>query len=206
MSKNVLVIGGSYFVGRVFMLMAAAGRFTGDFTFHLLNRGRYSLKLPGVTEHVCNRHDPERLARLLPALDWEAVIDFCAYSPGDIQTLLEALPGTLRQFIYISTCSVYEPHTPSPKKESSPKLERGGDDPGLAYAYNKLLLEKEAFRSCAVKDAALTILRPSFIYGPFNYAPREPYYFELILHKKPIPAPTDATGRVNFVYVKDSAR
>lgn len=203
MKKNVLVLGGSYFVGRVFTRLAER---TGQYDLHIVNRGTCPLKLATVTQYACDRRDSEKLAGLLPALNWDAVVDFCAYEPGDAASLLAAIPGTVSQYIYISTCSVYEPSAPSPKTEDSPLLAAGGEDPGRMYAYKKLVLEREAAEICARHNTALTILRPAFIYGPLNYAPRESFYFNCILEKKPIPSPTDATGRFQFVHVKDVAK
>lgn len=203
MKKNVLVLGGSYFVGRVFTRLTER---TGQYDLHIVNRGTYPLKIDTVTQYACDRHDSKKLATSLPALNWDAVVDFCAYEPGDAASLLAAIPGTVAQYIYISTCSVYEPSAPSPKTEDSPLLAAGGDDPGHMYAYKKLVLEREATEVCVRDNTALTILRPAFIYGPLNYAPRESFYFNCILEKKPIPSPTDATGRFQFVYVKDVAK
>jgi len=201
--KKVLILGGSYFVGRVFTRMASRLR---DYDLHVVNRGNYPLKIENITHYVCDRHNVEELGKKLPETTWDAVIDFCAYEPGDISSLLKAIPGHVRQYIFISTCSVYEPSAPSPKTEDAPLLATGGDDPGRAYAYKKRLLEEEASQACGQKNCALTILRPAFIYGPLNYAPRESFYFDSILENRPIPAPTNSTGRFQFVYVKDVAR
>ena len=47
---------------------------------------------------------------------------------------------------------------------------------------------------------------PAYVYGPYNYAPRESFYFDLWRQKKPIPVPIDSYARFQFVYVKDIAR
>ena len=98
---NLLVIGGSYFYGRVFVMEAAtAHRLT------LLNRGTYSMKEFGVQEIVGDRHDGNALAKC--AEDYDAVIDFCAYTAGDVKSVIESLPGKIGQYILISTVDVYE--------------------------------------------------------------------------------------------------
>ena len=55
-------------------------------------------------------------------------------------------------------------------------------------------------------EFAYTIVRPVFIYGPYNYALREKWYIKNLVERNPIPHPTDATGRFQMVYVKDVAR
>lgn len=201
--KKILVLGGSYFLGRVFTRQACR---LPDFELHLVNRGNYPLKVEGIRQYVCDRHDGAKLKDVLPSNDWDVVIDFCAYEPGDIATAIEDIPGAIGQYIYISTSSVYDPAAPSPKAENAPMIAEDSDDPGLHYAYNKRILELEARAACAGKGAALTIIRPSFIYGPFNYAPREQFYFNCLLENQAIPVPMDATGRFQFVYVRDAVQ
>lgn len=207
MSKNILIIGGSYFVGRVFCIQASRD---GGFEIHAFNRGKCPIKKDHVTEYICDRHDlesiDEKLIPALPNVKFDAVIDFCGYAPGDIKTIFEKFKGRFSQYIFISTASVYDQIDPTPKTESSPVMQISQPDPVTEYIYNKLLLEKE-LKECS-KEAGVpyTILRPTYIYGPFNYAPRESFFIERIARGKTVPVPTDASGKFNFVYVIDMAR
>lgn len=200
--KKILVIGGSYFVGRYFVLLSAKNP---DLEIHVLNRGNQPLKGDNLTQYLCDRHDTAKVRSVLGNQEWDCVIDFCAYEQGDIKALLGAVEGVVRQYIYVSTSSVYHPVISGSKIENDPLLEHPGTDPGLMYAYKKLLLEKETEKFCSQHDIAWTIFRPTFIYGPFNYAPRESYYFNLIAAGSEIPVPCDASGRFQFVYVRDLA-
>lgn len=203
MKKNVLSIGGSYFVGRVFHLMASHRE---ELALHLVNRGTYPMNRPNIEEYRSDRHDVDTLRQVVPAKEYDAVIDFCAYEPGDVRSLLENLPGKVNQYILISTCSVYDSQSPCPRDEEAPTSQKSGSDEGSQYANKKLQLEEEAREVCREKGIHLTIFRPSFVYGPFNYAPRESFYFKVLLQGLKVPNPTDATGTFNFVYVKDIAR
>ena len=51
-----------------------------------------------------------------------------------------------------------------------------------------------------------SLLRPAFIYGPDNYAPREAIYFHWIERARQILHPVDATGEFQMVFVTDVAR
>ena len=206
MSKNVLVLGGSYFAGRVFAMVASR---EAGFSLTVVNRGRYSMThLPNVTEYRCDRKDAAAL-RALPAADYDAVVDFCAYQPGDIQTVLENLPGRFGRYIYISTVDAYDKETaPAVPDETAPLLSLGpkpGADDIYLYRYGKRFLEAELEAACGLGGIDYTVLRPSFIYGPYNYAPRESYYVQKIVAGEPIPVPTDASAKFQFVYVKDVA-
>ena len=199
MKKKVLLIGGSYFVGRVFTLMAA-----GDdlYELHLLNRGRVKFNREGITEYSCDRHDTATAMKLLENESFDTVIDFCAYEPGDISSMAQVLSGKVSHYIYISTCSVYKPSSLA-ADENGDLLEGPGNVAGGEYAYKKLLLERELTEACKKHNMDYTILRPAFIYGPYNYAPRESFFVQLIVTGKPVPYPVDATAKIQFVYVMD---
>ena len=55
--KNILVIGGSYFVGRVFVLEMLEKK---EYAIHLMNRGNNPFNRPEITEHFCDRKIADR--------------------------------------------------------------------------------------------------------------------------------------------------
>ena len=206
--KQILVIGGTYFAGRVYSILTSRGEAQrDDLHLHLVNRGRYPLKgLDNVSQYVCDRHQADQLPGILPQdMVFDAVVDFCGYEPGDISSIVEALPGRIRQYIFISTSSVYAPGGHTLKTESSPVLTDFDGGTVDDYIRKKALLEEELKASCAAAGIEFTILRPFFIYGPFNYAPRESWYVQQICQGSPIPFPTDASAGFSFVYVMDVA-
>jgi len=160
--------------------------------------------LPNLREYKCDRHDLAGLAALPPE-HYDAVVDFCAYDPGDVKGLLETIPGQFDRYILLSTADVYDRSIRTSKDESTPLLTGQPSCESGPYMYHKMLLEGEARAACARRGAGLTILRPAFIYGPYNYAPRESYYVERIVKGEPIPVPAGSDGQFQFVYVKDVA-
>ena len=201
MSYRVLVIGGSYFLGRIFCTLASR---SGEFDLTLVNRGRYPMThLPGLREFHCDRHDPLGLSQL-PGEEYDAVVDFCAYAPGDIASLLDSLPGKAKRYILLSTADVYA-RGGGAKDEDSPLMAEPGTGAAAEYTWHKRLLEKELAEESALRGLETVLLRPAFIYGPYNYAPRESWYIEKIVKGQPLPVPTDAAGRFQLVYVKDAA-
>ncbi|GAB6275182.1 MAG: NAD-dependent epimerase/dehydratase family protein [Peptococcaceae bacterium] len=201
--KNILVIGGSYFVGRVFVLEMLEKK---EYAIHLMNRGNNPFNRPEIAEHFCDRHDVSALKQVVPPLDWHAVIDFCGYEPAEVEIILNNLPGTINHYIYISTCSVYESSDDLPKFEDSPKLLGPIAGPFGDYGYKKWLTEVKLVNQGQEKGIPYTILRPAFIYGQFNYAPRESFFFDLILTNKPIPIPDNTLALFQFVFVRDVAK
>jgi 2'-hydroxyisoflavone reductase len=201
--KNVLVIGGSYFTGKVFVEEAHQRR---DYALFVLNRGRRRLGLAGVQEIVCDRHDAARLQQVLPAIEWDAIVDFCAYDPQDLVTLLDSLPCTPRQYICISTATVHQTSLALPMNEETPLLTGPLPGPHGDYGYKKVLLEKELGERANRNGFSHLALRPVFIYGKYNYAPRESYFCDLIARGQPITLPAPPQALFSMVSVWDLAR
>lgn len=202
MSKKILILGGTYFCGRVFAILAARAGY--ELTF--LNRGRYSMKSLGenIREYRADRRDVDSLKNCGLSGDFDAVVDFCAYEPKDIQNVFEGLSISTGQYVYMSTADVYR-REPGVKNEGSPRLEEMPEDEVSLYAYKKKLLEDELMQAAAAYGFSCTVIRPAFVYGPYNYAPREAMYIRDLIQKNPIYHPTDAKGQFQMVYVKDVA-
>ena len=101
---KILVIGGTYFLGREFARLAGE-----ENEIYFINRGS---RLPELSEKerehtfVMDRHDVETLSRIrLGEID--VVVDFCAYQAGDIRTVCDNLGSSIKQYIFISTTDVY---------------------------------------------------------------------------------------------------
>ncbi len=202
--KNLLVIGGSYFAGRVFVeTMARSDRYR----IHVFNRGHLPIGIPGVVQLTGDRELAEHISEGIPDRHWDAVVDFCAYTPGAIDTLLDNLPGTIGHYLFISTTSVYAATPNVPVGESADKVD--GPQPELGefaeYGYQKWLAECAVEKKCRTKNIPYTILRPSIIYGRYNYAPRESFFFDHVIANQPLVVPEDPNIFYSFVWVEDMA-
>ncbi|MBR1852294.1 MAG: DUF4125 family protein, partial [Lachnospiraceae bacterium] len=219
---NILVIGGSYFLGKAFVEAAA-----NVYNVTILNRGNRKIAWKrgiSVQELQGDRHDAERMRALfsgdllqgqtLPDIGiesqrekhYDVVVDFCAYQPGDIRTIADALGGGVKQYIFISTCDVYKRGLGRELDENSEFETRDfGGDVG-AYILGKAALEKELAICAEQYGFSYTSVRPAIIYGPDNYAPRESMFFTWVLQAGQVIYPKDADGFFQMVYVKDVAR
>lgn len=195
---KILVVGGSYFFGRVFVMLTA-----GKHKVTVVNRGNYPVPEPGVRQIKGDRRDGSVWRNLKE--DFEIIVDFCAYEPGDIAGVLENLPGKVGQYIFISTVDVYARGTGKRMDEDSPLETRTFPGEAGAYIAGKVALEREVREKCAERGIPWTVLRPAILYGPFNYAPREPLYIQMMIQNHVLPQITDATGVFQMVYVKDAA-
>ena len=196
---KVLVIGGSYFLGRIFTMTSCK-----DFELTLVNRGNYSMQSMNVEEYHFDRHD-ENAWRSLPIKNYDAVVDFCAYQKGDIKTVIENFKGQIQHYILISTVDVYQRQTGLCQNENHPLEERHFEGEVGEYIYQKVLLEKELREMYKLYHIPYTSIRPGNIYGPFNYAPRESEFIRCIALHQPLLRLTDAQTTFQLVYVKDVA-
>jgi nucleoside-diphosphate-sugar epimerase len=203
--KNILVIGGSYFAGRVFVEEMC--KETGV-NLHVFNRGRFPLRVEGVTELVGDREDIEQIQQVIPAKDWDAVVDFCGYTPRHVEDVTRHVPGSIGHYIFISTTTVYASTRRIPVVETADKLAQAQPDLGDydQYGYQKWLAECALPKACEPRRIPFTSLRPAIIYGPYNYAPRESFFFNLLVDKQPIPLPENDLALFNFIWVVDMAR
>lgn len=195
---KILVIGGSYFLGRVFLMLTA-----GIHDITVVNRGTYSVESLGAKQIKGNRHDPALWQGVRE--DYDVAVDFCAYEKGDARLFFENFGGHVRQYILISTVDVYQRTAGEIRKEDSPFENRIFPGEAGAYIAGKVALEQELAEICADHGVQYSVLRPAILYGPFNYAPRESEYIRFMVQQGLLPHITDAAGRFQFVYVKDAA-
>lgn len=196
---NILVIGGTYFLGKAFVECAYR-----EHNLTLFNRGNRAISLEEVRCYKGDRHDGAALQQIEEKYD--VIVDFCAYESGDIRFVAEQLKGRFKQYVFVSTCDVYRKGSGEILTEESPLEDRVFPGPEGAYITGKVCLEQELAMCAKELGFAYTSMRPAFIYGEGNYAPREGIYFEWITKAGQILHPTDATGEFQMVYVKDCAQ
>lgn len=200
---KILVIGGSYFLGGAFTLIASK-----EHELTLINRGTFSMKRYGVTEFQLDRKDVSAL-QSIPAQYYDAIVDFCAYEPGDIKLILENIKGVpklTKKYVFISTVDVYERQVGYIKNENTPIAKTRYSGENGEYIYKKICLENELVEICNKKEIEYTIIRPSIIYGPNDYTKRLENFIKMILNGIAIKYPKDTKAKFQLVYVKDVAQ
>lgn len=196
---KILVIGGSYFYGRVFVMEAVK-----EHEVTVVNRGTYSMEKMGVTQITGDRGDSGLWQSVTE--DYDVLVDFCGYQQGDIANVLEHVKGQVRHYIFISTVDVYQRGISGCKEEDTPLEERQFPGEAGQYIAGKVALEREVKMECGKRKIPFTILRPAILYGPFNYAPREAVFIQLMVQQGLLPRITDADGSFQMTYVKDAAQ
>lgn len=205
MAKNILIIGGSYFAGRSFVEHLLKEKDVKIFTF---NRGNIPLNMKEVTELHGDRTYIDSIKKNIPLMEWDILIDFCAYTPDDIKKVIHCLSGKIKQYIFISTTSVYDNSSILPFNEKAKTVDKSQPELGeyAEYGLDKIKAERFLKKICLEKSISWTILRPASIYGKFNYAPREEYFFDLIEKGETIIIPENDLALFSFIFVEDFAK
>lgn len=199
MNRKILIMGGSYFIGK--SIAQTFSQFGDD--VYVLNRGSRPLNDSRIKELVCDREDQEQLKKVLNDHHFEVVIDVSATNKVHLQYLVESLhTDRLASFIFISSSAVYDVENLSiPYKVSDPLGENSywGD-----YGTNKI--EAEAYLKTQLTNSQIIILRPPYVYGENNYAQRESFIFDHLVHHQPIIIPNQGDTLLQFIYTHDLAK
>lgn len=127
----------------------------------LLTRGRQISQLPpGVKTLIADVNAPA-LVQKLEHESFDAVVDWIAFTPADIERDLKLFRGRTRQFVFISSTSAYQkPQTHYLMTESTPLA-----NPYWEYARNKIACEERLMQAYRDENFPVTIVRPSLTYG-----------------------------------------
>ena len=128
---------------------------------HLLNRGG-SIRPPPPDAHLQrgDARDPASVRAAIGGLEFDAVVDWIAFTPDQVETDIELFRGRTGQYVLISSASVYEtPPSRLPVTESTPL-----SNPCWQYARDKIACEERLVRAHREHGFPATIVRPSHTY------------------------------------------
>jgi nucleoside-diphosphate-sugar epimerase len=131
----------------------------------VLNRaasGRYPVP-QGARLLTGDVHGEERdLARLLDGTAFDAVVDWIAYTPDDVERDIRLFAGRTGQFVFISSASAYQ----TPPEHYLITEETALDNPFWQYSRDKIACERLLMEEHRRSGFPVTIVRPSHTYGP----------------------------------------
>ncbi|NHJ33573.1 MAG: NAD-dependent epimerase/dehydratase family protein [Asgard group archaeon] len=211
---EVLVIGGSRFSGKNTVELLVKNEH--DVT--VLNRGKseeaittfYQTKKYEYPKKVDvihgDRTNNEELSKALMCKNFSAIIDTCVYNEKNIQGILDFAPDKLENYVMVSTASVYDEEklVYYPVSEDTPMGSEAEEGP-IPYSRDKRRAESLLMKSYQENNFPVTIIRPTYIYGPYNPMYREFYFYDRIMDKKPIYMPGHGDILTDFVFCKDVA-
>jgi nucleoside-diphosphate-sugar epimerase len=153
---NILFIGGT---GNISAACAAALHDRGEKIF-VLSRGRRVVP-DQYSKVLADRRDPVSFGRAVEGLPIDIVINFLGYELADVQIDYQLFNGRIRQYIFISSATVYS--KPPPKLPITEETPLG--NPFWEYARKKAQCEEWLRERCLHDQLPVTIVRPSHTYS-----------------------------------------
>lgn len=198
---QILVIGGTRFVGRHFVEAALAN----GHEVTLLHRGTSGADLFPESEHLLVDRDGE--LSVVAGRSWDATVDVCGYVPRQVHHLAEALGGNGGQHLFISSVSAYqEPSVPGATEETVVLAEL--EDPDVEEVTNEtyggLKVACERAASAAYGDQ-LAIVRPTYVVGPWDPTGRFTWWVDRLARGGEVLAPGPREHPMQIIDGRDMA-
>lgn len=127
---------------------------------YLLNRGLHSLDIPGAKSIVADIHEPDKVAQAIKDLSFDVIVNWIGFTPLDVQRDLQLFAGKTRQYIFISSASVYQKPPSHPVITESTPLA----NPYWQYSRDKIDCEHLLMEAYRHDGFPVTIVRPSLTY------------------------------------------
>ena len=193
------MLGGTKFLGVHIVERALAH----GHTVTLFNRGKTNTDLFPQLEHL--KGDRDAQLDSLKGGHWDAVIDDSGYVPRHVKLSAELLAPNVKQYVFISTISVYASFA-QPNSEDSP-LGKIADETsekvdGGAYGPLKALCEKAAETAM---PGRVTVVRPGLIVGPWDPTDRFTYWPARAARGGDMACPGTPKDRIQFIDSRDLA-
>jgi len=194
--KKILIMGGNQFVGKEIV----KNFLEKDYIVYVLNRGTRK-NIEGVFFLKADRNNYIETENILKNIEVDIIVDVSAYTEEQVDILQKVMKDRFKQYILISSASVYNSIESAPVNEESETGENliWGD-----YAKNKYLAEQKTIENSNLYNFKYTIYRPFYIYGIGNNLDRENYFFSRIKYDLPIYIPSK-NNIIQFGYVEDLA-
>jgi nucleoside-diphosphate-sugar epimerase len=128
----------------------------------VLNRGRSASRVRSPVHVVTgDRDDGLFLRQVAEEARFDAVVDFIAFRPEQVELAIEAFGGRVGQYVFISSTSAYEkPVVRHVITEDTPLR-----NPFWEYARQKIACEERLGRARRESGFPVTVVRPSYTYG-----------------------------------------
>jgi 2'-hydroxyisoflavone reductase len=198
--KKILVLGGTGFIGPH---IVAAARAHGH-TVTLFNRGKSHPEMFPDLEQL--RGDRDGHLEALKGRSWDAVIDDAGFVPRVVRQSVSLLADATRQYLYVSSISVYVDESPV-LDESRPRqklavADANSEDVGKHYSELKASCEDVVLMYFGPRAA---VVRPGLIVGPGDPTDRFTYWPVRVDKGGDVLAPGDGSDPVEVIDVRDLA-
>jgi len=186
---NILILGGTQWLGRTIAGLAMdAGH-----AVTCLARGASGDFQAGAAAVVADRDQPGAYAE--PAANsWDLVVELTRF-PAHAASALKTLSGVAKNWVFVSSCSVYADHSvPGANEDTELLPPLGPTEPYSDELYGEAKSGCEAL-TAAIRGSAALLLRPGLIGGPGDPTGRSTYWpLRVADPREPVLVPYEADG------------
>jgi len=126
---------------------------------YLLNRGTRKVEINGAKTISGDISNPG-IANILKDHNWDSVVNWIAFTKEDVERDINLFRNKTKQYIFISSASVYQKPPSHPViTESTPLY-----NPIWEYSQNKIACEEKLNKAYRDENFPITIVRPSLTY------------------------------------------
>lgn len=198
---KILVMGGTRFNGLALVheLVKHGHNVT------IFNRGQTEAAIPrGVHRLIGDRKDHAGMAEVFANEEFDCIYDISAYTPDDVQGMVEIFRGRTGHYIFASSTVIYATSKILPITEDFP-VDRSNHQ--SQYGLDKIVCEEILLHEHRSNGFPATIVPFSMVFGPNNIIPeREQRMFSRLLSGRPVLIPGDGSTLSQIGHVDDEAR
>ena len=126
---------------------------------YLLNRGTRNVELAGA-KIITGDITSSEIADALKSHTWDCVVNWIAFNENDVERDIKLFRNKIKQYIFISSASVYQKPPSYPViTESTPLY-----NPVWDYSQNKIACEERLNKAYREENFPITIVRPSLTF------------------------------------------
>ncbi len=200
--SHALVIGGTSLIGRPLVETLLDG----GHTVTILHRSPGTPFGDRVNELLADRNDGEAIRAAVGEIDVDLVFDNVydwerGTPPDAVIATVRALAGDLERYVFTSSVAAYPEGGPHGEDAEL----RPPSDPN-PYGVHKAETERALFQMARDEGLPVSTIRPAFVYGPHNPFPREAFFWDRLVARRPIIVPEDGTRTMQWVHAEDVAK
>ena len=202
---RALVTGGNRYIGRdlVFVLAEQGHEVT------VINSHESPLPQGAKRIHA-DRREPGAFEAALSDHrdDYDVIFDNTAYTPANVQPMVDLFRGRVQHYVFTSALAVYRREFLSlPVTEDYPRFSPDITDRRLGYNVGKVQCEDLLMAEFSASGFPATCFRMGHSMGPRCPVPkREPFFFARFDAGRPILIPGEGWPIVQFLHINDAAR
>jgi len=125
----------------------------------VLNRSQRTVALPGARLLKADVNDEAATNRVLAGLTFDAVANFIAFAPGEVERDVRLFTGRTGQYVFVSSASAYQKPPATPHITEDTPL----GNPFWDYSRQKIACE-ERLLAAHREGFPITVVRPSLTY------------------------------------------